>query len=215
MSEWVREDGVYRARPLAALDWLEHGFGSRHAEGWAPSQHTVTVRQIHSDVVLRASEGPGCIGEGDALITDRPGVKLAIRTADCIPMLFVDRNRRAVAAVHAGWRGTASRIGPKTVTRMMTEFGSEPHRLEVAIGPGIGGCCYEVGMEVLEQLEDRGTNRKVDLTEINRQQLRAAGVSQDKIYTVKLCTRCLPEEFHSYRRDQAQAGRMVSAIGIR
>ena len=132
----------------------------------------VTLRQIHSNVVVRAgtedagrerpckawvpsdrSSSLGC--KGDGLMTDEPGLLLGIQTADCIPVLVADRKRRAVAAFHAGWRGTAKRIVESGVGRMRLEFGSRPEDLVAAIGPGIGACCYAVGEEVLSSFESQ------------------------------------------------------------
>src|SRR5436189_4746081 len=97
---------VYRARPLTQLDWLEHGFGTRFFQ---PPASVVTLRQIHSDIIVYAA-GPGCVAEGDALLSDTPGQLVGVKTADCLPILLVDERHRAVAAVHAGWRGAVSRI---------------------------------------------------------------------------------------------------------
>lgn len=213
-------DGVYRVEALRRFSWLEHGFGTVQSEGWAPPERTATLKQVHSAEVVLADLGTGCLGNGDALVTNRLGVPLAIRTADCIPVLIVDERRRAVAAVHAGWRGTAARIVVEAVRRMGREFGSAPEDLHAAVGPGIGECCYEVGPEVLEQLraylgQERLAPRKVDLKEVNRKQLEEAGVDGGRIYVAKLCTQCQPVLFHSFRRDKERAGRMVSAIAIR
>lgn len=115
----------------------------------------VLLRQIHSDLiyVVRAEAVPQ--GEnapkGDALITRQPGVLLGIQTADCIPILLADTKRHAVAAIHSGWRGTAQRIAEKTLGRMQMEFGTRPEDVVAAIGPSIGGCCYEVGHEVIKE----------------------------------------------------------------
>jgi polyphenol oxidase len=115
----------------------------------------VLLRQIHSDLicVVRAESVPSGddAPQGDALITNEPGVLLAVQTADCIPILLADPEHRAVAAIHSGWRGTAKRIAEKTVGRMQMEFGTRPRDLVAAIGPGIGPCCYEVGHEVIRE----------------------------------------------------------------
>lgn len=105
------------------------------------------LKQIHSDVVhlLYQSRAEAC--KGDASATKQPGILLAIQTADCVPILLVDPKKRAVAAVHAGWRGTLARITQKTVGRMQLEFGSKPSHLLAAIGPSIGPCCYEVAAD--------------------------------------------------------------------
>jgi polyphenol oxidase len=116
----------------------------------------VTLRQIHSSLIRRvtAEEIPLLL-KGDGLMTDQPGVLLGIQTADCIPVLVADRKKRAVAAFHAGWRGTLARIVENGVGRMGVEFGSKPENLIASIGPGIGQCCYSVGDEVREQFESQ------------------------------------------------------------
>jgi polyphenol oxidase len=117
----------------------------------------VTIRQIHSNVVVRVSgESAGHKPlKADGLMTDQPGLLLAVQTADCIPVLVADRKRRAVAAFHAGWRGTAKRIVEAGIGRMRLEFGSRPEDLVAAIGPGIGACCYAVGDEVISEFESQ------------------------------------------------------------
>jgi YfiH family protein len=129
---------------------------------------------------------------------------------------------RALAAVHAGWRGTVSEIGPKTLKRMTETFSTRVDQIEVAIGPSIGVCCYEVGPEVAAKLcsvfperQDLTGKAKIDLAEANRRQLISFGVRPDAIALVPRCTACDPDDFHSYRRDMESAGRMISAIGIR
>ena len=121
----------------------------------AAKMRVVGLRQIHSDIihVVGAADVPQ--GEqapkGDALITREPGVLLVVQTADCIPILLADTKNRAIAAIHSGWRGTAQRIAEKTLGRMQMEFGTRPQDVIAALGPGIGGCCYEVGHEVVKE----------------------------------------------------------------
>jgi YfiH family protein len=116
----------------------------------------VTLRQIHSSLIRRVTaQDIGTSLKGDGLMTDEPGVLLGIQTADCIPVLVADRKKRAVAAFHAGWRGTLARIVETGVGRMRLEFGSKPENLIASIGPGIGQCCYSVGDEVREQFESQ------------------------------------------------------------
>jgi polyphenol oxidase len=111
-----------------------------------------TIRQIHSSVIALAdSASPGQPCKGDGLMTDTPGLLLGVMTADCIPVLIADRKRRAVAAFHAGWRGTVKRIVENGIGRMRLEFGSRPEDLVAAIGPGNGPCCYAVGEELLSE----------------------------------------------------------------
>ncbi|HWY05951.1 MAG TPA: peptidoglycan editing factor PgeF [Candidatus Acidoferrales bacterium] len=107
----------------------------------------ISLKQIHSDLIRIFPQRTAGICKGDASATDRPGLLLAIQTADCVPILLVDPKKRAVAAVHAGWRGTLARITQKAVGRMQIEFGSKPSDLLAAIGPSIGPCSYEVAAE--------------------------------------------------------------------
>jgi len=111
----------------------------------------IALRQIHSDIVHVIEAPPGETLRGDAVITHVPGLLLSVQTADCIPILLADAKRRAVAAVHAGWRGTLRRIAAKTVGRMQMIFGTRPADVIAALGPGIAGCCYEVGPEVAKE----------------------------------------------------------------
>jgi polyphenol oxidase len=115
----------------------------------------VALEQIHSDVVCPFEAAPTDACRGDASITDQPGLLLAVQTADCVPILLVDPAKRAVAAVHAGWRGTLARIVAKTIGQMRMCFGSNAADLLAAIGPAIGGCCYEVGTEVATQFSSQ------------------------------------------------------------
>jgi YfiH family protein len=123
-----------------------------------PSTPLADVHQIHSNLVLLASAADARRKQphsADGLMTDEPGLLLGVRTADCIPILVADRKRRAVAAFHAGWRGTVERIVESGIGRMRLQFGSRPEDLIAAIGPGIGPCCYSVGEEVLYSFESQ------------------------------------------------------------
>jgi YfiH family protein len=199
---------VYRVPELDSLAWLVHGFGTRNAE--IPSR-LATLKQIHSATCIVAEGRTGQLGEGDALLENTPGAIVAVKTADCIPILLADERNRAVVAVHAGWRGTAAGIVQRAVEAMRSRFGTQPGDLHAAIGPGIGKCCYEVGPEVAAQFGEQG-RAHIDLAEANQSQLRAAGV--ERIYGADLCTMCRPDEFHSFRRDKQAAGRMYSFIGL-
>jgi YfiH family protein len=115
----------------------------------------VTLRQIHSDIIRFVDSPAELPLAGDGLITATPGLLLGIQTADCLPVILVDRKRRAVGVFHAGWRGTVKRIVEKGVGEMRRHFGTRPRDLKAAIGPGIHGCCYEVGSEVRDQFESQ------------------------------------------------------------
>ena len=111
----------------------------------------ISLKQIHSDVVHLFNSAPSETCQGDALATNRPGLLLGVQTADCVPILLVDPKKRAVVAIHAGWRGTLARIVVKAIGKMQMQYKSNPADLLAAIGPSIGGCCYEVGTEVATQ----------------------------------------------------------------
>jgi YfiH family protein len=115
----------------------------------------VTLRQIHSDLIHCISKPPEEKLAGDGLVTDAPGILLGIQTADCLPVLLVDTKRRAVGVFHAGWRGTVQRIVEKGVGEMRGCFGTRPRDIKAAIGPGIHGCCYQVGEEVRVKFESQ------------------------------------------------------------
>jgi polyphenol oxidase len=195
------------------LEWLDHGFGLRDSE---PPADIRTVKQIHSSIVLDAStETP----EGDALLSDRAGVRVGIKTADCVPILLVDPSIPAVAAIHAGWRGSAENIAAAAVSELAARWKIHPGNLRAAIGPSIGVCCYEVGPEVAHRFATWNSELRqarepvhLDLRAINEAQLRAAGVAD--IWKSGECTFCLPGRFYSFRREREQAGRMLSFIGL-
>ncbi len=204
---------IYRAAALDCFPWLVHGFGTRHADIPAQFAHLATLKQIHSASCVAAGGRRGILGQGDALLENTPGAVVAVKTADCVPLLLVDARRRAVAAVHAGWRGTAAGIAASALAAMGERFGTHPADVHAAIGPAIGPCCYEVGPEVAAQFGEQGRVR-LDLPAINRRQLLEAGVTADRIHASNLCTMCRAGEFDSFRRDGEAAGRMFSFIGI-
>jgi len=191
---------------FADLEGLTHGFGERSSS--YPAE-MITAKQIHSNVIQNAARP---LGEGDALISDRAGVIVGVKTADCVPILLVDPSTRVVAAVHAGWRGTAEGIAASAVRAMVDGWKVNPQNLRAAIGPSIGACCYEVGSEVALRLGIRVCNPvHLDLRAINEMQLRDAGVSD--IWKSGDCTFCTADRFYSFRREPEQAGRMTSFVG--
>jgi YfiH family protein len=199
----------------------------------------VGVRQTHSALIrvvgdealegrLATEEGRALL-EGDGLMTDVPGVLLGVGTADCVPVLVVDAKKGAVAAFHAGWRGTVARIVERGIERMGIVYASQPEDLMAAVGPSIGGCCYAVGEEVrmkfkgqfgyAEELfrEGDGGSAYLDLWEANRRQLLDAGVT--RVAVVGECTACARDgaggrRYFSHRAEGGVAGRMLSVVGI-
>lgn len=115
----------------------------------------ITLRQIHSDLIHRVDNQPEHPLFGDGLITDTPGLLLAVLTADCLPVILVDSKKRAVGVFHAGWRGTVKRIVEKGVGQMQRYFGSHPRDMIASIGPGVQGCCYQVGAEVRQKFQSQ------------------------------------------------------------
>jgi YfiH family protein len=216
MSWMLTSQAVLESDLLKRIPWLSHGFGTRLSGDW-PGEYT-SLKQIHSDVALVAEgDRTECLGEGDALVTSRAGQRIGIRTADCVPILFADPENRIVASAHAGWRGTVAEIACRTIERMQ-DLGAEPARVHAAIGPSIGKCCFSVGSEVAERFlpyfpEDNFLTH-VDLPAANYRQLLRMGLQPELIDIAGLCTACDAAQFHSFRRDKHQAGRMVAAIGI-
>ena len=206
----LRPMGFLLASLLHRLPGIQHGFGTRQEP--ATMAGLATVKQIHSNLVLTA-DAPGLCGEGDALVTNFPGVAVAVRTADCYPILLVDTRHRAVAAVHAGWRGTATHIVDMTLEKMHARFGTSPVDVHAAIGPGIGVCCYEVGEEVASQF-GFAARTHLDLALENRKQLETAGIAPQNIEALGVCTFCDAKRFFYYRREKEKAGRMTSYIRI-
>jgi YfiH family protein len=205
---------IYRVSELDAIPWLVHGFGTRRSDIPKLFGNLASLKQIHSAECVAAQGRTGELGRGDALLEDSPGAVVAVKTADCIPILLADERHRAVAAVHAGWRGTAAHIAERALEAMRARFGTDSADVHAAIGPGIGKCCYEVGPEVAVQFGERERTH-IDLAAANRDQLQAAGVAAERIYVANLCTMCDAADFHSFRRDKEAAGRLYSFAGIR
>lgn len=170
--------------------------------------HTATVRLVGRD-----DRGQGLFspvpGDYDGLITNAPGVALAVFSADCTPVLLYDPVGQAIGAVHAGWRGTAAGIVAEAVAQMQAAFGTKPENLRAAIGPCIGMCCFETGAEVPEAMrtslgaaaeaaiQPKGDKYYVNLKELNRLWLQRCGVTQVEVSPD--CTRCQPQRFWSHR----------------
>lgn len=186
----------------------------------------VTMKQMHGeDLVEVKDKNLKEAGEADGMVTSEKDIYLAVLTADCVPLLFVAPKQRVVAAVHAGWRGTMAGIAEKTARLLKTRYGVEPSELEVALGPSIGICCYEVKDDVAGPLMKRWGKLTtpsiavrdgksfINLRRLNRDILRAAGVPGNQLFQVGPCTSCTPEDFFSYRRERSETGRQMSFVG--
>ena len=188
------------------------------------------IRQVHGrDVVVvkRGDALPADRPEGDIIISNDPCSAIGVRTADCAAVLIVDPDRGVVAAAHAGWRGTRQNVAGTAVKALRVTFGSQPAKLIAAVGPSLGQCCGEMGPEVVEQFRAAGHDNATidrwftigprgrphfDLWLANEDQLAEAGVPPAAIHVARLCTRCRPDVFHSYRAAGTAAGRMVGVI---
>jgi len=191
-----------RAAALDALS-LEHGFGALGSDS-ARVPGLCTARQVHGADVLRVPPARPA-SEADALVTTVPGVAVGVRTADCVPILLA-AGQRGVAAVHAGWRGSAARVVERAVRSLCDATGVAPAALTAVIGPHIGPCCYEVDAPVREAFGDekgftpaRAGHWWLDLGGLNEVQLMRSGVR--RVVRVGECTCCSPERYASYRRD--------------
>ncbi|MBE3551343.1 MAG: peptidoglycan editing factor PgeF [Kyrpidia tusciae] len=200
-----------------------------------PLERWSFCRQVHGDHILTVSSadaGRGALspenllGEADGLATRDPGVVLAVLAADCVPILLYAPDVPAVAAVHSGWRGTAIRAVEAAV-RKLIGWGADPTRLYAAIGPSIGPCCYEVDERVREvfhqgwKVVPEGVfvpghpgHYFLDLWRANRAVLRDAGVSEDRVAVLGVCTSCRPDLCYSHRRDKGVTGRMAAAVAL-
>jgi hypothetical protein len=197
----------------------------------APEMKLFTVKQIHSADIIAAGQDDhaGSLNRCDAIVAEASGLLLGVQTADCVPILMADVQRRAMAAVHAGWRGTRARIVEKALIRLQKEFGTRPEDCLAAIGPAARVCCYEVGEDVIEPfraefawadaiISNHTPNGKahLDVPAGNRRQLMSAGVPESNIFTANLCTMCRNDLFFSHRLEHARGvGRMLSVIGCK
>jgi len=183
-------------------------------------ERVVYAGQIHSDIVQEA-QSPGKLESCDALTTNQRDLYLAISVADCIPIFLYDPVGKCVAAVHSGWKGTEKGIVAKAIHEMTTRYGSKAGELYAVIGPGAGGCCYEVGEEVARKFPDEIVDRsgpgrpRLDLKRRNRDLLIESGVKSSSIETSADCTIVRMDRYHSFRRDGKVSGRMLGVIGLR
>jgi YfiH family protein len=219
-------------RAKAGKSVISYGFSTRNA-GY-PDFYSVLEKEapltipdqthsanIHNPGVGRtnasAKVSRSAVANCDALIAAGSGQTLTVRTADCLPVFIWEKSGKAVAIVHAGWKGTHQRIVAKTVGRLK-RLGADPSQLQVVFGPAIRSCCYEVGHEFggrfpAQTLKAKSNGRlRFDLVLANRLQLEAAGVPPANMRDMKLCTACDTKTFYSFRRDPANTGRMIHWI---
>ena len=209
-------------------DYINYRMELAVSGDWAPSQF-IFPRQTHSDHVVVVTSGNGMIevADTDALITSEPELFVCVQTADCVPVLLFDPKKKVVAAIHAGWRGTVSKIAAKTVQEMTEKFNCQPSDIIAGIGPSIHIHAYEVGPEVVKAVESGFINATAllkpsltegkayfDLWEANKSVLIESDVPDENIEVMGLCTFEHADLFYSARREGVDTGRMVSAIRL-
>ena len=189
--------------------------------------HEDNIRIVSIADLGKGISVPNDIKNTDGLMTNIPGIPLITFYADCVPLFFLDKENKAIAVVHSGWKGTVLKIGAKTIRQMTEVYGTKPGDCLVGIGPSIGPECFEVGQEVADQFaESFGTrshiikpmeNGKytVDLWEANKLMLMEMGVPENNITISGLCTKCREDLFFSYRRDKGRTGSMSAIMELR
>ncbi len=182
-------------------------------------------QQVHgTDYLLCEGQGIQHDDQADILITRTAGCTVAVRTADCLPILLIDAQAGVAAAVHAGWRGTAQNIATVAIQKMQ-EFGARPEYIFACLGPCITQSCFEVDITTANELCDshsqahlcihyKNDKAWVNIQAINALQLQSSGLNIDNIESSNLCTSCLPERFFSYRRDGIQTGRQLAIVAL-
>ena len=191
-------------------------------------ENMVLAKQTHTDnirMVTREDAGKGItkisdIEDTDGLLTNEKGIALVVFAADCVPILLYDSKRGVAGAIHAGWRGTVKGIAGKAVEMMKTEYGSNPEDIVVSVGPSIGPCCFEFGMdaedyfptEYIKVVSDE--KRLVDIWSMNKEQLLSRGIREENIDLLGVCTVCNSDKFYSYRTHRENTGRQTAIIEI-
>ncbi len=201
---------------------LARAFGTR-------LERLVTVNQVHGvDLLVLDAPNPDYSHflklEADGIVTNQPGVMIGVCVADCVPLLLLDPVQHAVAALHAGWKGTAGLIAHKGVEALVKMFGSRPADIQAAVGPGVGPCCYQVDGPVMEAFRKGGAGWDLfatemekgkwalDLAAANRRHLLESGLAEENISTATQCVSCNHDLFFSYRRDGGDTGRQMGFI---
>lgn len=180
----------------------------------------VYLYQRHSNVfhIVEQNNYKDLIGtDGDALITKCRNIPIGIFTADCVPIIIADKVNKIIAVVHAGWKGTYSKIVKNVILHMVSNLGTDPLNIIVAIGPSIGSCCFEVGSDVASKfyyVEKRSGKYYVDLWKENIKQVHECGVNLENISCCNICTACNTDTFFSYRAEHGKTGRMETFIEI-
>jgi polyphenol oxidase len=187
--------------------------------------HIFWRKQVHGNNVINVGNMSFLekCPDADAFITNRPGIPIAIRTADCVPVFLYDTATNAIGIVHAGWKGTQAQITAKTSKAMQDKFGSKCYHIKAVIGPSIRPCCYQVGEEFIDyfpqDVKERNGCYYADMVEANRRQLLDTGLISENIEDSGICTHCAMDDnkyqYFSFRREKEKAGRMISLMMIK
>jgi len=232
---WEQDPGIIHGfgvrcsgeKKPARRDWL-----GRRVVTKTSSLPLFSLRQVHGDRIVRLDGNNLPVEkiwqeEGDCLITRTPGIALGVFTADCLPILLYDPERRAIGVIHTGWRGTARGVARKAVESMVSDFRCDGAKIEAALGPCIGPCCYEVDSPVRQAFDQggfpwdsvshsRGEGKwSLDLSLANSLLLEASGVRKENIAALNLCTSCRGDLFYSYRKGDQAGGRQMNFIALR
>lgn len=200
-------------------------------------EQCVALRQVHSTRIITADESIKGMGfredieriEADAFVTDKKGIVLVTFHADCVPIYFVDTEKKAVGMAHAGWRGTADGMASEMVERMKSEFGSDPQNIKACIGPSIGMCCFQVDKPVVDIFNGKYSfadkyimndekaegKYKIDLWGINKEVLMSKGVKEENIEIGGICTKCNSDVFYSHRAMGESRGTMGAFLFLK
>ena len=202
-----------------ALRVSEHRRRFFHRLG-IPEEHIAFQQQEHG-ATITIVDSSGLYAPSDALITRTPSIGLSITTADCVPVLVYAPGEKTIAAIHAGWRGSAEHIAMKTLARMKEEFQIDLKNTYAYIGPSAGVCCYEVSWDTADHFPrecvtiSEKKSAFLDLKAVNRMELLSAGLPSENIEVNRQCTICKPSIFHSHRRDGKSTGRMLAVIAMK
>ena len=222
------------------ISFKEGDLESRVLQNWnrlamafaIPLENFLTLNQVHGDdIFIIKPYGDYLPSDGalnyDAIVTPRENLAICIKTADCVPVFIVDRAKKIIAAVHAGWKGTALEISAKVVRLFLDKYGSYPHDILAAVGPSIGLCCFEVDEDAADSFRNQkdheaflfAGNRPnkwiVDLPEANRRQMINCGISAANIDLSHLCTSCRQDLFYSHRGSGGITGRQLNFIMVK
>lgn len=230
----------YQVKDFNFEDKFNHVFSTR--VGWnqksifkdmsnimeVPEERIFRAKQVHgTDILIIKNQNIKDVlkEEKDGFITNSKGIALATYHADCVPIYFYDTRKNIIGLAHAGWKGTLNNISKSIINGMIKEFGSKVEDVIVAIGPSIGVCCYEIGLDLVKFFSDKYPNIKdiiiekdeknyLDLWKVNRINLLNLGIRENNIYYSNICTSCRVDKLYSYRKEKGTKNRMVAAIGL-